>query len=719
MSFLHRQSRLNAILINCVQNSTGRDKITGGLVNRFDRMIGLPRNAIAFLPALMLPALIGSVLLLVFPGSSSGKTAIIFATMAIAWYLLGGAISMMQALRGISGRRALTAIKSEVVAAPEPIWITDSEGLVLFQNAASIDGFGDITGRNILAWMAHIRANAESLITALLARADQSGFAETELPGGDVLALGRAADAPLQIWSYHSVEEEGMAQDVADDLNPDPEPDDEFDALPVALLRLSSGGLIRRLNPAARRLLGQNPVDAHLGTLLDGPGRPVGDWLADVESGRAEPRAEMLRLRGDGGDRNVQVSLARDPSDAAGLMAVLTDASALKTLEAQFVQSQKMQAIGQLAGGVAHDFNNLLTAISGHCDLLMMRHDKADADYADLDQISQNANRAAALVSQLLAFSRKQTMKPEILNLRDTLADLTHLLNRLVGERVTLNILHDPQLLPIRADKRQLEQVIMNLVVNARDAMPAGGDITIRTRNIRLDAPLERDRAVLSKGAYVLVELRDVGSGIAPDHLSKIFEPFFTTKRTGEGTGLGLSTAYGIVKQTGGFIFCDSILDQGTVFSLYFPAHKVSAAKAGPQKPVAQPVALSPDARRATVLLVEDEAPVRAFAARALRLKGYEVLEAENAEVALSLLSDPHLVVDVFVTDVVMPGMDGPSWVRSALRDRPQTRVVFISGYTEDIFAEGQNPVPESVFLAKPFSLAELTETVGRHLSGQ
>ena len=716
MTLDRRQSRLNAILINGGENGSGKGPFSGGIMTRLDRVLGLPRNAVAFIPVLMLPVLIGSALLVLFPGGSSGTTAVVFATLAVAWYLLGGAISLMQALRGLAGRRALASIKSEVVAAPEPIWITDPDGLVLFQNAASIDGFGDVVGQNILTWMAQIRANAEDLIDALLDRADQSGFAETELPGGDVLALGRAPDAPLQIWSYHSAEEYG-AEPEDDEDEPEDEPEDEFDALPVALLRLASGGLIRRVNPAARRLLGHNPVDAHLGTILDGPGRPVGDWLADVESGRAEARAEMLRLRSDGGDRHFQVSLARDPSDSAGLIAVLTDASALKTLEAQFVQSQKMQAIGQLAGGVAHDFNNLLTAISGHCDLLMMRHDKADADYADLDQISQNANRAAALVSQLLAFSRKQTMKPEILDLRDTLADLTHLLNRLVGERVTLNILHDPQLLPIRADKRQLEQVIMNLVVNARDAMPSGGDITIRTRNLRLDVPLERDRAMLSKGAYVLVELSDEGSGIAPEHLSKIFEPFFTTKRTGEGTGLGLSTAYGIVKQTGGFIFCDSKVGKGTVFSLYFPAHKLSATKAAPRAAEPSPAAFA-DARRATVLLVEDEAPVRAFAARALRLKGYQVLEAEHAEAALALLTDPQLVVDVFVTDVVMPGMDGPSWVRSALRERPNTRVVFISGYTEDIFAEGQEPVPNSVFLSKPFSLVELTETVARHLSG-
>ncbi|AUH35110.1 hybrid sensor histidine kinase/response regulator [Paracoccus tegillarcae] len=681
---------------------------------RWERLIGLPRNAIVFLPALMLPALLGSALLVMFPDSSSGKAAIIFATIAVAWYILGGAMSLLQAARGMAGRRALSAIKSEVVAAPEPIWITDSDGLVLFQNAASLDGFGDIVGRSILTWIAHIRADASNLIEDLMNRADRSGFAEAELPDGDVLALGRSVDAPLQIWSYHGLDE--ASSDEAEEDDSEPEPEDEFDALPVSLLRLSGDGIVRRANPTARRLLGSSPIDIHLGKILEGPGRPVGDWLADVAAGRTDQRAEMLRLRGADTDRHFQISLARDPVQASGHIAVLTDASALKTLEAQFVQSQKMQAIGQLAGGVAHDFNNLLTAISGHCELLMMRHDKADQDYADLDQISQNANRAAALVSQLLAFSRKQTMKPEILDLRDILADLTHLLNRLVGGRVALNILHDAQLLPIRADKRQLEQVIMNLVVNARDAMPSGGDITIQTRNIHLDEAFERDRAVLAKGSYVMVELRDEGNGIAPKHLTKIFEPFFTTKRTGEGTGLGLSTVYGIIKQTGGFIFCDSTLGQGTVFTLYFPAHE--GAKPKELEKAAGAAQMLTETSGATILLVEDEAPVRAFAARALRLKGYEVLEAENAEAALALLSDSDVQIDVFVTDVVMPGMDGPSWVRSALRDRPETRVVFISGYSEEIFAEGQSPVPNSVFLAKPFSLAELTQTVARHLAG-
>ncbi len=220
---------------------------------------------------------------------------------------------------------------------------------------------------------------------------------------------------------------------------------------------------------------------------------------------------------------------------------------------------------------MAHDFNNLLTAISGHCDLLLLRHDQGDADYSDLTQINQNANRAAALVGQLLAFSRKQNLRPEVLDMRDTPADLTHLLNRLVGEKATLTLSHDPVLEPIRADKRHLEQVLMNLVVNARDAMPSGGEIRILTECVTLEEPLTRDQVTLPLGQYVTIKVSDDGVGIPQDKLQKVFEPFFTTKRVGEGTGLGLSTAYDIIKQTGGYIFVDSTEGSGTCFTLYFP----------------------------------------------------------------------------------------------------------------------------------------------------
>ncbi|MAC80659.1 MAG: hybrid sensor histidine kinase/response regulator [Rhodobacteraceae bacterium] len=489
-----------------------------------------------------------------------------------------------------------------------------------------------------------------------------------------------------------------------------------FETMPVALMKLARDGRILACNRGAMRLLGTQAADATMiGEVMQGLGRPIKDWLRETLNSGASGSSEFLRLSRDDREVFVQVTLTpiREGDDQA-LMAVLNDATELKTLEAQFVQSQKMQAIGQLAGGVAHDFNNLLTAISGHCDLLLLRHDQGDQDYGDLVQIHQNANRAAALVSQLLAFSRKQTLRPEVLDLRDTLSDLTHLLNRLVGEKVTLTLSHDPVLRAIRADKRQLEQVLMNLVVNARDAMPSGGEIRIETEGVSLPEPVERDRATVPPGDYVTVKVSDCGSGIPSDKLQKIFEPFYTTKRTGEGTGLGLSTVYGIVKQTGGYIFVDSTPGQGSVFTVYLPVHEEVQPIAVP-KPAA-PAITPPKHGEGVVLLVEDEAPVRAFASRALRLRGYTVLEAASAEDALKTLDDPDVNVDLFVTDVVMPGMDGPSWVRKALEVRPEVRVVFVSGYAEGALGDNNDVIPNSVFLPKPFSLSELAETVHRQL---
>ncbi|APX13754.1 hybrid sensor histidine kinase/response regulator [Tateyamaria omphalii] len=489
-----------------------------------------------------------------------------------------------------------------------------------------------------------------------------------------------------------------------------------FEDLPVPLVRFSPEGDVRSFNRSAADLIGPAlAAGEHISDLMAGLGRPITDWLEETVSDRAVQQSEFLRLSRSDKEMFVQVALNRMQDDGeVSVIAVLADATELKTLEAQFVQSQKMQAIGQLAGGVAHDFNNLLTAISGHCDLLLLRHDQGDPDYSDLVQINQNANRAAALVGQLLAFSRKQTLRPEELDLRDTMSDLTHLLNRLVGEKVTLTLSHDPILKPIRADKRQLEQVLMNLVVNARDAMPEGGEIQIQTESMTLTEPLERDRVNVPAGEYICLRVVDQGVGISPDKLQKVFEPFYTTKKTGEGTGLGLSTAYGIVKQTGGFIFVDSTVGQGTCFSIIFPVIEAPAAKAPAPKAPAK--LAEPKHGDGVILLVEDEAPVRAFASRALRLRGYTVLEADSAEAALKTLEDASLNVDLFVTDVVMPGKDGPSWVREALQERPDVRVVFVSGYAEDRLSDQQRAIPNSVFLPKPFSLNDLAETVHQQL---
>lgn len=489
-------------------------------------------------------------------------------------------------------------------------------------------------------------------------------------------------------------------------------PEIGFDAVPVALLRLAADGRVLAANPTARGLIGQatgagaKPLpDMH--ELVEDLGRPVADWIAEVAARRHPGGTEVLRLRGaDDGERFVQLTL--QPLAGGEVIGVLQDATAIKRLEAQFTQSQKMQAIGQLAGGVAHDFNNLLTAISGHCELLLLRHRPDDLDHPDLIQIQQNANRAAALVRQLLAFSRKQTLVPERVDLTDTLGELAHLLNRLLGGAVTLALRHAPVTVAIRADKRQFEQVIVNLAVNARDAMPSGGELRITTDLVELAEPLRRDNVAVPVGRYATIRIKDTGTGMPPEVVAKIFEPFFTTKRAGEGTGLGLSTVYGIVKQSGGYVFVDSVQGAGTEFQLWFPAMEDEA----PQRKPAPAATRHKGGADGVVLLVEDEAPVRAFAARALRMRGLTVLEAASGEEALAVLQNAGLAVDILVSDLVLPGLNGPSWVRQALDQRPGLPVIFMSGYASDRPSESQGRVENSVFLAKPFTLAELGDLV-------
>ena len=393
-------------------------------------------------------------------------------------------------------------------------------------------------------------------------------------------------------------------------------------------------------------------------------------------------------------------------------------ANEAKALDQRFAHSQKMQAVGQLAGGVAHDFNNLLTAMIGFCDLLLMRHPAGDQSFADIMQIKQNANRAANLVRQLLAFSRRQTLQPKILDLTDVLAELSNLIRRLIGENIELKMVHGRGIGHVRADQGQLEQVLINLAVNARDAMPKGGVLTIRTSRsvINRDHPLPRgllapaeEDTTIPDGEYVLVEVADTGCGIPPAILQKIFEPFFSTKAVGSGTGLGLSTVYGIVKQTGGYVYVASRENEGTSFSLFFPS--VSAQEAA----TAAAEAETPEkggggdlTGKGTILLVEDETPVRIFAARALRNKGYTVLEADCGETAIELMHKHGHEVEVIVTDVIMPGMNGPTMIDKIIPQYPNVKVVFISGYAEDVFVNNYGSERSFNFLAKPFTLKQL-----------
>ena len=396
----------------------------------------------------------------------------------------------------------------------------------------------------------------------------------------------------------------------------------------------------------------------------------------------------------------------------SGLIVHFHEATEQRSLEEQFAQSQKMQAVGQLAGGVAHDFNNLLTAMIGFCDLLLLRHSPGDQSFGDIMQVKQNANRAAGLVRQLLAFSRQQTLQPRIHSITDILGDLTNLLRRLIGASIKLNITHGRDLGLVRVDQGQLEQVVINLAVYARDAMPEGGELTVRTFNESVIVETRRGAEIVSPGEYVAIEVADNGSGIPLDIQERIFDPFFTTKEVGAGTGLGLSTVYGIVKQTGGQIFVDSEPGAGTRFTIIIPRHEADAADQVRKSEIADGPVADDTTGAGTVLLVEDEDAVRLFSARALRAKGYKVLEAHTGEAALELLGEVDDIIDLMITDAVMPEMDGPTLIMEMRSDRPDLPVICISGDAEETFREKLGANDDIHFLPKPFSLDQLAGKV-------
>jgi two-component system cell cycle sensor histidine kinase/response regulator CckA len=486
-----------------------------------------------------------------------------------------------------------------------------------------------------------------------------------------------------------------------------------FHNTPVAIATIARDGKIGSMNASFIRLFGTGEGTEH----------SIFSVVADADRAKFESEVRGA-LDAKSGMREVEVTLKGDEPRSArfyittveaedGEAAIVhaIDTTEQRALEAQFAQSQKMQAVGQLAGGVAHDFNNVLTAIIGYSDLLLANHRPTDPSFQDLMQIKQNANRAAGLVRQLLAFSRRQTMRPQMLQLGDVLSDLsTGLLKRIIGETVKLDVKHGRDLWPVKADLNQFEQVIVNLAVNARDAMPGGGRLSIATRNITREGCAEFGERLLVPADYVMIEVSDTGEGIAPNLLDKIFEPFFTTKEVGKGTGLGLSTVYGIVKQTNGFIFADSTVGEGSTFRIFLPRHVPTVAET--EKKEAAGEQRADLTGRGTVLLVEDETAVRAFAARALASRGYQVVEAGSGVEALAAMERIDGEVDLVVSDVVMPEMDGPTLLRELRQKRPEMKVIFISGYAEGAFKKNLPEGEHFTFLPKPFSLKDLVAAV-------
>jgi len=521
------------------------------------------------------------------------------------------------------------------------------------------------------------------------------------------------------------------AGDAADSLSvflllddiPGPRGEDEnahvhalLDSLPLGLALADGDGRFIFLNQVFRKAVGLGPnerpawpgdlvVDEDKAAVSDavrrfGRGRPMsGDLAVRLKTNPEEPVA-------------MTVAGARGLGNAAVLLSI-KDNSEEARLKREIAQATKMQAVGQLAGGVAHDFNNILTAILGTCDLMLMRHTPGDSDYDDIQQIRSNSNRAANLTRQLLAFSRQQTLRPQVLQLPDVVAEVSHLLDRLLGERIRFEVKHGRGLGAVRADPGQLEQVIVNLAVNARDAMLAkdpigGGTLVLQTFGVSAEDVRRMGSDVLPIGDYTGLKVTDTGTGIPQHLLGKIFEPFFTTKEVGKGTGLGLSTVYGIVKQSGGFIFAESQVKKGTAFTIYLPVHRVQPGEA-PARSRAKEKA-GELWGTGTILVVEDEVMVRAVAERALTRHGYNVLVAENGEAALEILGREDKI-DMMISDVVMPTMDGPTTVRHARKMHPDLPILFISGYAEEQLRKSID-IPNVAFLAKPFSVQELAETV-------
>ncbi|GGA47844.1 cell cycle histidine kinase CckA [Pelagibacterium lentulum] len=497
-----------------------------------------------------------------------------------------------------------------------------------------------------------------------------------------------------------------------------------FNNTPVAIAALDREGKVVRTNAPFTRIFGLSTGERgieglDIASLIGEDSRAkLAKAFEEANAHRSEIAPVDANVRGEQ-QRNVRmyisgVERSEDSNEAMVLYAL--DTTEQRLLEEQFAQGQKMQAVGQLAGGVAHDFNNVLTAIIGFSDLLLIKHKPSDPSFGDIMSIKQSANRAAGLVRQLLAFSRRQTLRPQVLDIPQHIDDLTVLLKRLIGEHVSLDVEHAREVWPVRADLVQLEQVIINLVVNARDAMPEGGQIILRTRNVDVGEAETYTYRGMPPADYVLIEVADTGTGMSAEIMEKIFEPFFSTKELGKGTGLGLSMVYGIIKQTGGFIYPESEVGVGTTFRLFLPRHIPIEVEA-PQKAVAAPIKDLTGHER--ILIVEDEESVRAFSARALSATGYEVLEAGSGEEALEVLDEIDGELDLLISDVVMPEMDGPALLKHVRQRYPDLKVIFVSGYAEESVRRDLEDDRSVEFLPKPYSLDQINTKVKDVLSGK
>ncbi|MCA0423931.1 MAG: response regulator [Proteobacteria bacterium] len=506
-----------------------------------------------------------------------------------------------------------------------------------------------------------------------------------------------------------------------------------FNSTPLPIATVNKSGHVVRSNAAfARAFADQFAQVAGSGsrsiinTLAENERATLQSALDAAHEGRGDIAPLDLTLAGEPARsaRFFVSAIEERESDDESAIVYALETTEQQKLQEQFFQAQKMTAIGQLAGGVAHDFNNHLQSIIGFADLLLTNHKQTDPSYADIVQIKNSANRAKSLVRQLLAFSRQQTLTPEEIHIGERLSELSNMLKRSIGPKVDLDVRYARDLWPVYADPSSFDNMVINLAVNARDAMPEGGRLTIRTANISAAETRRFDNEQLPANDYAVIEVEDNGTGIPPDVLEKIFEPFFTTKELGKGTGLGLSSAYGFVQQSGGVMLCESTVGKGTVFRIFLPRFQPRADNApqqvaighgeaarlptGPEKPA--PAADMTG--QGTIMLVEDEEAVRNFAARALTSRGYTVLQAPSGAEGLELAKGHINEIDLVVSDVVMPEMDGPTMLGELRKLNPDLKVIFVSGYAEEAFRKNLPEGQQFNFLPKPFSLKQLIETV-------
>jgi PAS domain S-box-containing protein len=486
-----------------------------------------------------------------------------------------------------------------------------------------------------------------------------------------------------------------------------------LDAAEVILLALDLDGRITLINRKGcdllgwteRELLGRDWIET---CLPDRIREACRQRLPDLFAGTL-PVGEDPVLTRSGEERLIEWRsrvLRDDAGRATGTLSSGTDITERRTLEEQYQQAQKMEAIGRLAGGVAHDFNNLLTVILGFCELLLADIDPGDPRRADIAEIQKAGMSAAVLTRQLLAFGRKQIIEATVLDLNVVVADMRPMLGRLIGEDVKVVLGLGPDLSPVSADRGQVEQIVLNLAVNARDAMPKGGTLTIETANVDLDEQYTKTHLAVKTGPYVVLTVTDTGTGMTPQVKARLFEPFFTTKDVGKGTGLGLATVHGIVMRSGGSVNVSSEVGRGTSFKVYFP-------RADPNEMAvnAPPTVDRPRARAQTILVVEDAEELRDLTSRLLRRLGYTVLVAANADEALQMF-ERNPSIDVILTDVVMPGASGPELTRRLIEQRPGLKVIYMSGYTEEAIVQHGVLKPGIAFLHKPFT----SEALGRKL---